>query len=250
MNIAVIPARGGSKRMPGKNLLELGGKPLIVWTIEAALGSGCFDEVVVSTDDPEIAAVARSIGATVPFIRPAEISTDTAASIDVVRHALSWFEAKGREYETVTLLQPTSPLRTAGHIREAFDQFVRKNANTVVSMCASEHPLEWYGELEADDSIDRFCSRQPFRRSQDYPLRYRLNGAIYITRRRIVAEYGSFFAPSGNFAYIMNAMDSIDIDTRVDFLIAESISEFRRRTAEPAATRGNEHLNDTGTQED
>ena len=118
MKIAIIPARGGSKRLPGKNIKLLGGKPLIAWTIEAAIKSNIFDHIFVSTDSEEIASVSRDYGAKVPFLRPAELASDTATTNDVVTHLVEWFEKEyNKEVTTVAILQPTSPLRNAQHIQ-------------------------------------------------------------------------------------------------------------------------------------
>ena len=124
LNIAIIPARGGSKRLPNKNKLPLAGKPLITWTIEAALESQLFDLVLVSTDSQDIANISANSGAIVPFLRPAELATDTATTNDVISHMVKWVESKYREVARVTLLQPTSPLRNANHIKEAMDLII------------------------------------------------------------------------------------------------------------------------------
>ena len=138
--LAVIPARGGSKRLPRKNCLLLQGKPLIVYSIEAAKESVYIDEVVVSTDDEEIASLARQAGASVPFLRPAELSTDEASSVDVVAHALNYYQVNEKKlFDYVVLLQPTSPLRTAAHINQALELLKEKKADAIVSVCEAEH---------------------------------------------------------------------------------------------------------------
>ena len=126
--LALIPARGGSKGLPRKNVRNICGKPLIAWSVEAAKKCRYTDAVVVSTDDREIADAAQSAGAAVPFMRPAELATDAASSMDVILHAISYFEKKGESFDVLVLLQPTSPLRDSGHVEEALDMFIKKNA--------------------------------------------------------------------------------------------------------------------------
>jgi len=144
MIIAIIPARGGSKRLPGKNIKLLADKPLIAWTIEAALESKVFDHVFVSTDCDEIAQVAKTFGAEVPFLRPAEIATDTATTNDVVTHLVEWFEKEyNRAVTTVAILQPTSPLRNAKNVQEAFALMGNEDTKAVVSVCELEYPIQF-----------------------------------------------------------------------------------------------------------
>jgi N-acylneuraminate cytidylyltransferase/CMP-N,N'-diacetyllegionaminic acid synthase len=147
--IALVPARGGSKGLPGKNVLPLLGKPLIAWTIEQAKACSYIDRVMVTTDDDGIAAAAREFGADVPFKRPAHLATDAAKSLDVVLHALDWLEAHGDRYDLLVLLQPTSPLRTAGDIGGALDLFISKNAGAVVSVCETDHHPYWSNTIPA-----------------------------------------------------------------------------------------------------
>jgi len=219
----VIPARGRSKRLPRKNLLPLGGKPLIVWTIEAALESAIPGLVCVSTDDEEIAEISKKAGAAVPFIRPAELATDTASSVDVVAHAYEYCCSGARgNFETITLLQPTSPLRDAEDIRAAFHLFYEKEAENVVSICPVAHSPLWANVLSPDRSLRGFIREDiKGKRSQDLPTYYRLNGAIYIcAAKRFLAKQSLLFEDK-SFAYIMTMEHSLDIDTTLDFRIAE-----------------------------
>ena len=146
--LAIIPARANSKRLPGKNLAELGGKPLIAWTIEAALNSKHVDRVVVSTDSEEIAQISVEWGAEVPFIRPAKLAADDVPSSCVIQHVIDQIHSKSLQYEYFVLLQPTSPLRTSDHIDQAVTLFETKRPDSVISVTALEHPVDWIGELD------------------------------------------------------------------------------------------------------
>ncbi|MBN25736.1 MAG: CMP-N-acetlyneuraminic acid synthetase [Alteromonadaceae bacterium] len=227
-SLAVIPARSGSKRLPQKNVLELSGKPLIAWTIESAVSCAIFDKVIVSTDSDVIANISRSYGADIPFIRPADLSSDTSTSFDVVAHALNHYSQLGIEYETVALLQPTSPLRTAAHIKDAFTLFNEKNANSIISVCECEHSPLWSNILGNDMSLDNFVTREMLTmRSQELPQYHRLNGAIYICKTKSLIESKSFFGENGSYAYKMGADVSVDIDNLIDFQLAEVIMSNR-----------------------
>jgi pseudaminic acid cytidylyltransferase len=216
--LAIIPARGASKRLPRKNILDLSGKPLIAWTIEAALGSKYIDRVVVSTDDQEIANIAKKHGADIPFIRPSELATDQTTSVDVVLHLLNQLEKIEDKYDYVILLQPTSPLRTAKNIEEAIKLLRTKNSDAVISVCESGHPPLWYNTLPDDMSMDNFLDASiKNKRSQDLPKQYRVNGAIYISSIERLRNESSFFLSENCHAYIMEQNVSIDIDTRDDF---------------------------------
>lgn len=232
-HIAIIPARGGSKRLPGKNIKLLGGKPLIAWTIEAALQSHCFDEVLVSTDDYEICKVAKDFGASVPFIRPAELSDDTATSDAVIKHAVEWLEEnKKLNIDTVTLLQPTSPFRNAHHIRQSFDLFDNNQADAVVSVAETDIRLELCNKLPIDHSLAGFTNTQ-IKRTQDMQQVYELNGAIYLFKRMLVGALGEIYSEQyRGFAYVMAAEDSVDIDTDRDFKWAEFLLNIKANNAQ------------------
>ncbi|MFO7616035.1 MAG: acylneuraminate cytidylyltransferase family protein [Bacteroidales bacterium] len=228
--IAIIPARGGSKRLPGKNLLPLAGKPLIAWTIEAAIGSGVFERVVVSTDDPGIAAVAAQYGAEVPFLRPAGLATDTTPTIDVLMHAIRELSGDGPiPWTHLACLQPTSPLRTAENIREAARLLEAKNADAVISVCQTEHSPLWANTIPKNLSLAGFIPEQVQKTpSQQLPVYYRLNGAIYFCRiERILIEQ-TLFLPDSAYAFVMGREDSIDVDDQVDFELAAIYSGKRK----------------------
>ncbi|MBL5900978.1 acylneuraminate cytidylyltransferase family protein [Lelliottia amnigena] len=224
IKIALIPARGGSKRIPNKNLKIFNGKPLIVWTIEAAIEYGGFDSVIVSTDSEEIANVAVKEGAYVPFLRPAELSNDTATTNDVIQHAVNWLEERGNKVEVISLLQPTSPLRDASDIHNAMSMLDMKNADAIISVCETEHPIQHCNQLGEDLCMNNFLAEEALKRTQDLMPYYRLNGAIYIFRREFVGSLLSIYN-SRSYAYIMNKYKSIDIDDEYDFLIAEFLKK-------------------------
>lgn len=227
-NLFIIPARGGSKRLPRKNVLPLAGKPLITWTIEAALRCGIEGEICVSTDDEETAEIAVKAGASVPFIRPAELSSDQAGSAAVVKHAIDFYSHNGKTFINLILLQPTSPLRDAADIRGAFDFFRERNAKNVVSVCPMDHSPLWSNVLPDNLSLKGFIKKEvKGRRSQDLPVYYRLNGAIYICDIDRFRKTFSLINEDEAFAYIMSAEHSIDIDTLIDVRLAELILDSR-----------------------
>ena len=220
-SIAVIPARGGSKGVPGKNIKLLYDKPLIAYTIEAAIQSQRFDHVIVSTDSKEIAEVSQKWGADIPFLRPDYLSGDAVSSDDVILHALEYYEMQGINFDIVCKLQPTSPLRTSEHIKEAFNLLYEKDSDYVVSVCECEHSPLWTGVLGADNSMDCFMKEQDKTACrQTLPKYYRLNGAIYMGKVDLYKKNGNFLGKNAT-AYIMEQRDSIDIDSILDFEMAE-----------------------------
>lgn len=221
--LAIVPARGGSKRLPRKNLLQLGGKPLIAWTIEAALGCPYIDEVMVTTDDSEIAEVSKKYGAKVPFLRPDELAGDNATSFDVVKHAIDFYQTElGKNFDYVIMLQPTSPLRTSLNISEAIEQCAEKQASAIISVCEVDHSPLWMNTLPSDQNMLKFLPEDlKNKRSQDLPQNYRLNGAIYICEVSRLINERTFFISQDIYAYIMSKETSVDIDTLDDFEYAE-----------------------------
>jgi CMP-N,N'-diacetyllegionaminic acid synthase len=225
--VALIPARSGSKRLPGKNLLPLGGHPLIAWTIRAALEAKCFKRIIVSTDSPAIGDMATRYGAEVPFLRPAALSTDQATTVDVVLHALETLEAQTKFAATdVCVLQPTSPYRTSKDIQESYELYRKKSASSVISVAACSHPPVWAHPLGPDRSMDDFLDRKYVnKRSQDLPVYYRINGAIYWCSSELVRHERTLFPDKNGFAFEMDELRSVDIDTRLDFEFAEFLLE-------------------------
>lgn len=226
--LAVIPARAGSKRLPGKNLMTLGDKPLLAWTIEASLKAGGIAATLVSTDSAEIADIARAYGAEAPFIRPSELATETASSYDVVRHAVE-FALRTRKFDKVVLLQPTSPLRGCEEIDSALNLMETKLADAVVSVCEAEHSPLWMNTLPADLSLDGFLRDEARnKRSQDLPAYYRLNGAIYACRIDAFLREKTFLPSRNAFAHVMSKEKSVDIDDAFDFAVAKAYLESAR----------------------
>lgn len=222
-NIAIIPARSGSKGIKDKNIRHICGKPLLAYTIEVALESNAFDTVMVSTDSEKYAEIARQYGAEVPFLRSDETSSDTSSSWDVVEEVLLNYMDMGRQFDTFMLLQPTSPLRTAEHIIGAYRELTDKNANTVVSVCEADHTPEQYNVLPESHSLDGFIKDEMKRkRRQDIAAYYRFNGAIYLSKTQFFLKVKDIYAQDA-YAYIMSRVDSVDIDEELDFVIAETI---------------------------
>ena len=219
IDVALIPARGGSKRLPGKNIRNLGGKPLIAWTIEAALSSGCFKRVIVSTDDDLIAAAARNAGAEIPFLRPNELASDTATSVSVVLHAL---DKLGRP-DSFALLQPTSPLRTSTHIQEATRKFAVSGVDALISVSVS-NPASWLFEINSNGLLSKLLPSDVEAHSQNAKLACSPNGAIYLHKTQAFLKYGSFIPPA-TAAFEMSLIDSLDIDDLDDFLLVEGLVE-------------------------
>lgn len=216
--LALIPARGGSKGVKNKNIRLVDGKPLISYTINSAKKSECFEDIVVSTDSDEIAKVARTYGATVPFIRPAELSDDKAKSIDVVIHALNIL---GKGYDAVCLLQTTSPLRKPEDIKGALVKYEEKGKPTLVSVAKLEDPHPHKVKLIENDSLIPFIpGTQCEVPRQLLPTCYFLNGAIYVIDVNFAKKKQIFF-DENTVPYIMPYERSVNIDTELDLLLSE-----------------------------
>jgi CMP-N,N'-diacetyllegionaminic acid synthase len=214
--LAIIPARGGSKRLPRKNVLYLAGKPLIAWTIEAGLNSKYIDKVIVTSDDDAILDISKQFCAET-IKRPAELASDTATTFDAIKHAIDNTEA----YDYIVLLQPTSPLRNADHIDEAIELLMEKGADAVVSVCEMDHSPLWSNTLPDDKSMNGFLRDDVLnKRSQDLEKYYRINGAIYICKTDKLLKEKSFFLKENIFAYTMDRKSSVDIDEEMDFEMA------------------------------
>ncbi|MDP8246408.1 MAG: acylneuraminate cytidylyltransferase family protein [Candidatus Hinthialibacter antarcticus] len=223
--LCIVPARGGSKGLPRKNVRLLGGAPLITHTIRAAKQSR-IGSALVSTDDDEIAAIARDAGAEVPFMRPADLSNDQASSLSVLQHALQFAEADGHQIETVVFMQPTSPFRQAQHINEALDLFQQCGKNSVISVTSVEefHPYFMFDRKDDGELNTLFDLKERPLRRQDLPSYYRINGAIYISRRSYYENLppdAAIFDWNSCGGYVMDASSSIDINDYIDFQRAE-----------------------------
>ncbi|EFL50825.1 N-acylneuraminate cytidylyltransferase [Solidesulfovibrio fructosivorans JJ]] len=210
--LAIIPARGGSKGVSGKNIREVGGKPLIAWTIEAAKGSRFVDRVILSSDDSTIIGVALAHGCEVPFTREARLAQDDTPSIDVVFDAIE----RCPGFDWVLLLQPTSPLRTAEHIDSAMKHCQQHNAPSCVSVCQAKESPYWMFTLCKGNKLQPLLPAAEFARRQDLPPVFILNGAIYLARTEWMMKHKKFIS-LGTVAYEMPDELSIDLDTESDF---------------------------------
>ena len=226
-NIAIIPARSGSKGLKDKNIKLLAGKPLLAYSIEAALQSKQFDEVMVSTDSHQYADIAKSYGASVPFLRSEATATDTASSWDMVDEVLNQYEDIGQSFDTFCLLQPTSPLRTGNDIIAAYELYKEKAEFAVVSVCEAEHSPLWCGHLPESHEFSGFINVESMKQRQAAGKFYRLNGAIYIACIEKFKE-DRFLYQHGSYAYIMSQDRSVDIDTEIDFRLAEVVISYNQ----------------------
>jgi N-acylneuraminate cytidylyltransferase len=229
--LALVTARGGSAGLPRKNLREVGGKTLLVRAVEAGQGAATVDRVVLSSDDPEIIQAAILAGCDVPFLRPAGLASDQARSIDVVRHALKTLP---EGYDLVALLQPTSPLRTAGDVEAAIELCVRHGAPACVSVCAADKPPFWMHELDERLSLQPILPEyQRASRRQDLPQAFAVNGAVYVACTDLIRAQDSFIGP-GTIGYVMPRERSIDIDDELDLVLAEALAARSSRSPGPA----------------
>jgi N-acylneuraminate cytidylyltransferase len=226
-DLVLIPARGGSKGIPGKNIKPLNGRPLIYYALDAACAVASPENICVSTDSDEIIKVVREYGMDVPFKRPDYLATDTAGSYEVILHAINFYEQRVMQYDRVVLLQPTSPFRTGTHVREALSLY-QTGLDMVVSVkIAHANP---YFTLFEENSEEFLTRSKPgsFTRRQDCPTVYEYNGAIYIMNGQSLKK-----EPHSNFSrirkYVMTEEDSLDIDTNIDWIVAEAIMSEKRR---------------------
>lgn len=215
----LIPARGGSKGIPHKNIKILAGKPLLQYSIDVARKLTTDDNICVSTDDPEIIAIAESVGLKVPFMRPVELASDTATSSDVIVHAIKYYESHGRKYDVVVLLQPTSPLRTVNHIKDAVALY-----SAEIDMVASVKECECISTIccENVNGYIEMVFNKKMKRRQDIETYYQFNGAIYVINTQSVLQKGI-----SNFMkikkYVMPAIYSADIDSMLDWHCVEAL---------------------------
>lgn len=225
--LGIIPARSGSKGLKDKNIKELNGKPMIAYSIEAAIESKVFEDIIVSTDSETYADISKQYGATVPFLRTDCLSTDEATTSDVIEYTLKELKKNGAEYDYFMILQPTSPLRNFNDILGAVDLLLKKEANSIVSVCESEHTPLYMNVLEESLSMDNFLDYDIKSRRQELPKYYRLNGAIYLSKTEYFLRHKNFYKEK-SYAYIMDNKRSIDIDDEYDFILAD----FLLRTVE------------------
>lgn len=220
MKLAVIPARGGSKRIPRKNIKLFCGKPMIVWSIEAALESGCFDQVVVSTDDAEIAQVALRHGAAVPFMRPSELSDDYTGTIPVIRHAVEWFNGQGKAVVHACCLYATAPFVQAEDISRGLETLLRTNARYAFSVTTYAFPIQRAFRVNEDEGIEMFSPEQFNTRSQDLEEAFHDAGQFYWGQADAWLQEEMIFG-KGAAPIILPRHLVQDIDTPEDWLRAE-----------------------------
>jgi CMP-N-acetylneuraminic acid synthetase len=221
--VGLIPARGGSKGIPRKNIAACAGKPLLAWTCEAALGSRRLSRTLLSTDSEEIAAAGRACGVEVPFIRAAALAADDSASLDVMVHALDWLEAAGERPDALVLLQPTSPLRTSRHIDEAIDCFAARKADCVVSVTEVPHRFHPLSVMrEEDGRLVPYEGTQTTTRRQELPPLWARNGPAVLVASAAMLRRKSIYG-GRTVGYPMTARDSLDIDSPFDLELAAQL---------------------------
>lgn len=216
--LALIPARGGSKGIKNKNIIDLCGKPLISYTIDSAKGSKYIDEIIVSTDSEEIAEISRQYGACVPFLRPKELATDTSSTLDVVIHAIDFLAKKRDMFHTLVLLQPTEPLRTSEDIDGAIEKHFLGGERSLVSVSEVDDNPILIRTLNQDDLLVPLINLNSTCRRQDMPVYYRVNGCVYINKISEINQTTSF--NDNELAYIMQREHSVDIDELKDLCVA------------------------------
>ncbi|MEX0996587.1 MAG: acylneuraminate cytidylyltransferase family protein [Flavobacteriaceae bacterium] len=221
--LAIIPARGGSKGIPGKNIKLLGGKPLLQYTFEAARESTMLSRVILSSDDPEIIAVAKTLGLEVPFVRPAHLATDQAGSLEVVQHALTFFKEKGESFDAVCLLQPTTPFRDKGSIDIAIQKFIQKDFDSLASV--REVPAEYnpHWVFKADDQGCLHIAtgdKQLIKRRQELPKAYFRDGSIYLMKSDVVLKQNSLYGNALGFV-VSEGKRYVNLDTLEDWECGE-----------------------------
>ena len=222
--LALITARGGSKRLPGKNIRPLGGKPLIVWSIDVAKDSLGICDILVSTDDSAIAAVCEKAGAYVPWLRPAELAIDTASSVDVALHALDWYEAEKGAVDGLLLLQPTSPFRTQATVQRGIELFDQHDCQSVLGVSPTHaHPM-WTLKMEGDYLVPFMVENGVPTLSQDLPSAYVVNGSFYLITPAELRACRSFVGAKTIPLLIESPQEAVDIDTAWDWEIAEFIA--------------------------
>lgn len=224
--LCIIPARGGSKRLPGKNIKQLDGMPLIGYAIAATKGSRYIDTTIISTDDEDIARVAKEQGAEVPFMRPKELADDTVPTVPVLQHAVHYFEHAGEMFDLVVLVQPTVPGLESKDIDAAIEQLAATGAHSCVSICEIIDRPEWMYRIGDGARITPYVETDATR-SQDMEQLYRLNGAVYVALRDVLMQGNKIYDNESCSYILMPRERSTDIDTSFDFAIAELLMKSR-----------------------
>jgi CMP-N,N'-diacetyllegionaminic acid synthase len=222
--LAIIPARGGSKGVPGKNIKLLGGKPLLQYTIDVALESDLLDKVVLSSDDTEIIEFGKKMGAEVPFVRPDNLAEDTTSTLDVIKHCLNYYSEKDEIYDVVCLLQPTSPFRSVGFLNEAIKTFICKETDSLISVQKVPYEYNPHWTFEEDENgILKIATgeKQIISRRQDLPKTFHRDGSIYLTKVKTILEQNSLYGNS--VSYLESPKEFyMNIDTLEDWKLAET----------------------------
>ena len=221
--LAIIPARSGSKGLLGKNIKKLLGKPLIAYTVEAALQSKEITEVIISTDDEEIASIAVEFGAKCPFLRPSELATDSSIAADSYIYTIDrLMKDNSSSIDNVVILQPTSPLRLSTDIDESINLFTEKEADSVISFTEEAHPISWHKHISDDNKIENIFQEKAENR-QEYRKTYYPNGSVYVFKYNLLKE--KIYYTDNSYAYIMPRNRSIDIDYLEDFEYVEYLMQ-------------------------
>lgn len=230
--LAIVLARAGSKRLPNKNILPLNGKPLVQWTLDAAENSKYIDDIIFTTDSDKFLETVN-VTKTIKQKRDKSLAQDETKSMDVIFNSIEFYCQNNPKPDYIVVLQPTSPLRNANHIDEAIELMFENNMDATTSVCECEHSPLWSNTLDENNSMENFLSDSlKTSRSQDLPIYYRLNGALSICKYDKLYEEGSFFIKNKIVAYKMDQIDSVDIDTKLDFLLAETIMKNQGETNE------------------
>lgn len=229
--LGIIPARGGSKGVPRKNIKLLAGKPLLAYTAESALQAKLLSKVILSTEDSEIAEVGKSLGLEVPFLRPPELALDTAPTLPVVIHAIDYLQKTGEEFDAICLLQPTNPLRRAEDIDKCIELLEKSGADSVISVMKVPHEYNpnWvYWQKENGEMVLTTGENEPIPRRQDLPPAFHREGSIYLTKTEVLLNYGNLYGKTVR-GYEIDSNNSVNIDTIEDWHSAESL--FAKRAA-------------------
>jgi len=229
MNICVIPARGGSKRIPRKNIKEFNGKPIIAYSIEAALKSNCFDQVIVSTDDDEISEVAKKYGAQVPFVRPDMLSNDYVETIPVIKHAIEWMEDNNNHIEDVCCLYATAPFIQSKIISKAYQQLKDLSVDYCFSVTSFAFPIQRAIKIVQGDKVDMFYPEHFNTRSQDMEEAYHDAGQFYWGKAQAFKDELPFFSEVAT-PYMLPRYLVQDIDTMEDWIRAEAMYKVLQKT--------------------
>jgi len=221
--LALITARNGSKRVPGKNIRKLGNKPLVIWSIDVVKNNKYICDILVSTDSKKIADICLEAGAYLPWLRPSNLARDTTSSVDVALHALDWYESEKGAVDGLLLLQPTSPFRTKDTIQNGINLFIKHHRKSIIGVSAvNKHPL-WMLKIEKDNLIPFMHNHSLNLRSQDLPEVYIPNGSFYLISPKELRIHKSFINPKTKALIMRSPAESLDIDTVWDFKIAEFI---------------------------